>query len=498
MDREALVVEVEGGLIGGTREGSVRAFLGVPYAAPPVGPLRWKPPQPVAPWVGVRPAHAFAPQCVQPGRAADSVYAEYAGVQPMSEDCLTLNVWTAAPDADARLPVMVWFHGGAFQQGAGSNPVFVRGDLPRRGVVLVTFNYRLGPFGFLAHPALTAESGASGNWGLLDMAAALCWVQRHIAVFGGDPRNVTIFGQSAGAAGVIDMLASRRTQGLFARAIAQSFGIARMPKLDEAERSGVAFASRAGTSGLGAHAVAHLRSLSAEELLARYLEQSERFMPIADGAFLDRTVRDTFALGGQQAVPLLIGWNADEGTTFIPPGPVDPSAFRQRLETRFGADAREAERLWPARTPDEARRASIVLIGDELFGWGAWRAATDQARIAPTWVYHFEHAQPFAPDQRFREAERAADLGAFHSGEYPYVFGTTHVLTRPWGDVDRRMTALMQGAWLAFAKHGDPNGDGLPAWPRFTDDERSVLRLAPEPSLIDVPRRAQLAFLDAH
>jgi para-nitrobenzyl esterase len=499
MSHDPLEVAVDAGLIRGRREGDVRAFLGIPYAAPPLGPLRWQPPQPVAPWVGARPATAFAPQCVQPPRAPDSVYADYAGVQPMSEDCLHLNVWTAAsPDAREQRPVMVWFHGGAFQQGAGSNPVFVRGNLAQRGVVLVTFNYRLGPFGFLAHPALTAESGSSGHWGLLDMAAALGWVKRNIAAFGGDPDNVTIFGQSAGGAGVIDMLAAPATRGLFARAISQSFGLARMPMRDEAERIGAAFAERIGAAGLGAAALARLRALPADELLTRYLGQPERFMPVADGAFLERPVRATFARGLQQRLPLLTGWNADEGTTFVPPGPVDPAGFRHRLEVRFGSDLRAAEQFYPARNPLEARASSIALVGDELFAWGAWRAAVDQSKLAPTWVYHYDHPHPYAPGQRFREADRAEELGAFHSGEYPHVFGTTQVLERPWRDQDRRVTALMQAYWLRFAATGDPNATGLPAWPRFADARPTVLRIAPEPSVIAVPRREQLHLLDAH
>ena len=498
------IVTVDGGRIAGRRDGEVRAFLGVPYAAPPVGALRWRPPQPVPPWDGVRPPQAFAPQCVQPGRAADSVYAEYAGVQPMSEDCLYLNVWTAAPSPDASWPVMVWFHGGAFQQGAGSNPVFVRGDLPQRGVVLVTFNYRLGPFGFMAHPALTAESqrdaahgdgpqrGSSGNYGLLDMAAALRWVRRNIARFGGDPANVTIFGQSAGAAGVVDMMASPSTRGLFSKAIAQSFGIARMPSLAEAERSGAAFAER-----IGAKTPEALRALPADVLLARYLEQPERWMPIVDGDFLERPVRETFAAGLQQRVPFLTGWNADEGTTFVPPGPLDPSAFEARLVARFGSRASEARRLYPARDAREARAAAMALVGDDLFASGVWRAACDQARVAPTFVYHWAHPQPFEPGQRWREADDASDLGAFHSAEYPYVFGTTGVLTRPWGAADRRMTALMQALWLRFVHAGDPDGPGLPHWPHFDDADATVLRLAGEPRLVDVPRREHLVLADA-
>ena len=494
-DDPRLTVAVDGGLVRGrldrTRE--VRAFLGIAYAAPPLGALRWKAPQPAVRWDGVRLADAFAPQCLQAGRAEDSVYAEFAGRQPMSEDCLYLNVWSAAPAADAGWPVMVWFHGGAFQQGSGANPVFVEGDLPRHGVVLVTFNYRLGPFGFMAHPELTTEAdgAGSGNYGLLDMTAALGWVRRNIAAFGGDADRVTVFGQSAGAGGSVDLMAAPQARGLFARAIAQSFGVTAMQGLAEAERSGIAFAER-----LGASSVARLREVPGPELLARYLEQRERWMPIVDGALIERPVRETFAAGGQHAVPFLTGWNADEGTTFVAPGEVDPQAFRSRLQSRFGAAAADAERLYPAPDGRAARSASVALIGDELFAWGVWRAARDQARIAPTYLYHFDHPQPFAPQQSYREAPRASDLGVFHSSEYPYVFGSTAVLTREWGEADRRMTALMQGCWQRFAQTGDPNAPDLPHWPRFDDRVPSVLRLAPEPRVIDVPRRAHLALAD--
>jgi para-nitrobenzyl esterase len=490
---DPLVVAVDGGLVRGVREkeGAVRAFLGIPYAAPPLGPLRWRPPQPVPGWHGVRVAETFAPQCLQPGRSPDSVYAEYAGVQPMSEDCLYLNVWSAAPAADARWPVMVWFHGGAFQQGSGAYPVFVRGDLPVHGVVLVTFTYRLGPFGFMAHPALSAESaeGSSGNYGLLDMAAALEWVQRHIATFGGDPDRVTVFGQSAGAGGIVDLMTAAPTRGLFARAIAQSFGIARMSLLADAERSGSAFAERIGAADL-----AQLRGLDGETLLARYLERSERWMPIVDGAFIERPVRETFAAGRQHAVPFLTGWNADEGTTF--PAAADAAALRSRLQVRFGAHAAEAQQLYPAKSDAEARAASLALIGDELFAWGVWRAACDQSRVALTYLYHFDHRQPFATQQRYAEAERAGELGVFHSSEYPYVFGTTAQLTRDWGDADRRVTELMQAYWLQFAATGNPNREGLLSWPRFYDATPSVMRLAADPDLIEVPRHTQLAFAD--
>jgi para-nitrobenzyl esterase len=485
------VVRVDGGFVEGIQPGSVRACLGVPYAAPPLGPLRWQPPQPVPPWNGIRAAQSFAPQCLQPGRPADSVYAEYAGVQPMSEDCLYLKVWSAAPNPDARWPVMVWFHGGAFLQGAGSNPVFVQGDLPGQGVILVTFNYRLGPFGFMAHAQLTSESadGSSGNYGLLDMTAALQWVHRNIAAFGGDLGRVTIFGQSAGAAGVIDMMAAHRTRGLFRQAIAQSFGIATMRTLPEAEQSGARFADR-----LSVPRLSDLRALDGASLLAAYLDQPNRWMPIVDGRFITEPVSDTFSQGRQQAVPLLAGWNADEGTTF--PAASGSAGFDADLARRFGARAGQARQLYPAGTDDQAHRSRRELLGDGLFALGVLRTARWHARVAPTYLYHFDHMQPFRPGQRYREAEPAQELGVFHSSEYPYIFGTTGVLTRDWTDADRRMTRLMQARWLAFAKTGEPNAEGLPHWPVFDGPRPTVLRLAQYSALIDVPRRRHIEWLD--
>jgi para-nitrobenzyl esterase len=481
--REA-IVRTEAGTLRGTAREGLHAFLGVPYAQPPVGSLRWRAPHPAARWDGVRDATRFAPQCLQPPRKPASVYAQYAGEQPMSEDCLCLNVFTPSPDPEARLPVMVWIHGGAFQQGAGSNPVFVQGDLPRRGVVLVTFNYRLGPFGFLAHPQ------ADGNAGLRDMAAALAWVQRNIRAFGGDADRVTVFGQSAGAAAVIALMASPRTQGLFAQAMAHSFGISRMQGREAAQRAGTAF-----VEALGLRSLDEARGLDGETLLARSLASGQRFMPDVDGEFLAEPVQQTFAEGRQQHVPLVIGWNADEGTTF--PAADNLVAWRAQLARRFGARAGEAATLWPAGDDAQARLASMELFGDDLFAWGAWRAACDHAPVAPTWLYHFTHRQPFRTGQQFAEAARPAELGAFHSSEYPYVFGTTQVLDRDWGEADRVVGKLMQSQWRAFAGRGDPNGTGLPTWPRLAPAAGRALRLAPSPEAIPIPHEPRLRLLDA-
>jgi para-nitrobenzyl esterase len=418
------------------------------------------------------------------------VYAEFAGVQPMSEDCLYLNVWTAAPDAQANWPVMVWIHGGAFQQGAGSNPVFVEGDLPQQGVVLVTLNYRLGPFGFMAHPGLSAEGhGASGNYGLQDIVAALRWVGRNIEAFGGDPDNVTLFGQSAGGAAVIDLMASREAQGLFAQAVSQSFGVTPMRTLEEAEQSGARFSGM-----LQAARVDDLRSLHPQRLLEVYLRQPDRWMPIADGRFLRAPVIELFARGEQQRVPLLTGWNADEGTTFAAAASV--SAFRAELARRFGERAAEAQELYPAETDREAREASRLLTGDDLFALGVWRAARSHTRIAPTWVYHFDHPQPFHARQVYREASPASTLGVFHSSEYPYVFGSTGVLTRDWQPADAEVRRVMQDHWLAFARTGSPQVPRRPDWPRYDDAAPTVMRLGAAPRPGPLPRRAQLEFLD--
>lgn len=484
-------VRVDGGVLAGVRDAAtgLSAWLGVPYAAPPVGELRWRAPAPVRAWEGVRRADRLAPQCVQPGRAGDSVYAEFSGVQAMSEDCLTLNVWSPAKTADEALPVMVWIHGGAFQQGSAANPVFVRGDLPRQGVLLVTINYRLGPFGFLAHPELSAEGeGASGNYGLMDMAAALRWVRRNIAAFGGDPARVTVFGQSAGAHGVVALMASPEARGLFRQAIAQSFGISPTEGLAVAEAQGARFAAEAGDGSIAA-----LRALGAEDLLQRYLAQPARFMPVADGRFLPKPLDQIYAASEQQAVPLLTGWNRNEGTAF--PAAASAEAFRAHLKKRFGERVAEAEAFYPAGDDAQAAASSRALFGDQLFAGGVHAAARAQAPLAPTYAYHFAHPQPFKPGQAYREADPAAALGVFHSSEYPYVFGTTRELTRDWGADDDRLTALMQAYWSQFAKTGNPNGEGLPHWPLFEDGRPTLLELKPEPELVDVPRRAQLRFV---
>ena len=339
---EGAAIAVDGGAVTGNwaANAHVRAYLGIPFAAPPVGDLRWKPPQAVAPWQGVRAATSFGPQCLQPNGSPKSVYFEYAGGDlPMSEDCLTLNVWTPAGPAKD-LPVMVWLYGGGFQVGAAARPVFNGTRLAERGVVVVTINYRVGILGFLAHPELSAESTqhASGNYGLLDQVAALHWVKRNIAAFGGNPGNVTIFGQSAGATSVVHLMASPLARGLFHRAVAESTALpARMNSLTDAEALGKAFAQK-----LGAASITELRGKSGREIL----DARTAAGPIVDGWFLPADTYTLFREGKEAPVPFLTGWNRNEGATF--PHAASLAAHKKSVEDKFGKDADRALKLYPA------------------------------------------------------------------------------------------------------------------------------------------------------
>jgi len=484
---------VDGGQVSGRwrANAGVRAYLGVPFAAPPVGELRWRPPQPVAPWQGARAAHAYAAQCMQPPRPRDSVYFEYFGQQATSEDCLYLNVWAPAeaPPQGRGWPVMMWIYGGAFQVGSAANPVFDGTELARRGVVVVAANYRVGVFGFLAHPELTAESPqrASGNYGLLDQAAALRWVRRNAVAFGGDPGNVTVFGQSAGAHSVNHLLASPLARGLFHRAAAQSYGFGpRMSALAEGEREGAEFARR-----LGAPGIAALRARPAQELL----ETRAAMWPIVDGWMLPEATPAVFAQGRQAPVPLLLGWNADEGTTF--PHATTVASHEQMVRRRYGDAADRVLEAYPARDDAGANRASKALFGDATFAWTTWTAARLHARAGhATFLYHFRHPQPLFPGQSYAEIDSPDGLGTFHSSEYPYVFGTLATLTRAWTGADRALSERMGGTWAAFAATGSPNGPGLPEWSRFGDAEESVMHLGDHTGPGPVPGLDRLRFLD--
>ena len=475
------VVNVESGSLAGQYDAdrAVCSFKGVPYAKPPLGPLRWQPPQPPDRWSGVRPAHAFGPRCIQPNRPPHAV--GYFGPEAESEDCLTLNVWTAATAPDEKRPVMVWFHGGAFLVGSASLPIFDGGGLARRGAVVVTVNYRLGRLGFLAHPKLSAEQPfrASGNYGMLDQIAALQWVRDNIAAFGGDPDRVTIFGQSAGASAVSQHMGSPLAKGLFHRAIGQSGGgfFARiLAPLDAAERAGAQF-----VNALGTESIDELRDMPAREIqLAR--PEDGRFKelydaadpkgidrqtawPVIDGYAMPELLMKTFERGAQHDVPLLTGATADEGTT-QPPIP-QLAEFLRRARADWGGMADDYLKMFSASSDAEAERSSRRAIGTRVFNWENWTWANLHARTAraDVYLYYFAHVPPQPKSDAGGDLSRY--LGAFHTAEIPYVFQTLDARRWPWRDSDRELSDTMAGYWINFAATGNPNGAGLPQWPRY-------------------------------
>lgn len=467
----AMEVRTESGRVSGTpiENADVTVFKGIPYAAPPVGELRWQAPQRPPRWEGVRKADEFGARCMQSDRLGD--------IDPlnprMSEDCLYLNIWTPKRTKKERLSVMVWIHGGGHTVGAGSEPWYSGKNLARRGVVAVTINYRLDVFGFLAHPQLrTKQCDASGNYGLLDTIAALQWIKRNIAAFGGDPSAVTIFGESAGSVSISSLMASPLAVGLFERAIAQS-GSAMMPVsspyalrwLREAEQDGVAFAKE-----LGAESIEQLRQIPAEKLLEASLRSHAtfgRFGVIKGDCVLPEDPRVVYEQGRQVDVPLMAGWTADEGTLFNLQRRFakDAPDFRDEMREKFGDKADAVLKLYPADMPEQAQESSDALLGDELVAYPMWRWIELHAQTgkAPVYRYLFD-LRPPAP-----EVSRTplAAPGVFHSADIPYVLDNLEQRDWPWREEDRRLAHIASSYWINFARSGDPNGPSLPEWPVY-------------------------------
>jgi para-nitrobenzyl esterase len=473
-------VAVDSGTLAGTTGASpeIRVFKGIPFAAPPVGANRWRAPQPVAKWKGVRSATEYAPRCTQGDPSG-------ANAPPTGEDCLYLNVWTTADSANDRRPVMVWLYGGGFSGGAGSEPRYAGDGLARKGAVVVTLNYRLGSLGFFAHPELSAEAEpkVSGNYGMLDAIAALQWVQRNIAAFGGDPGNVTVFGESAGANLTGALVASPRAKGLFHRAIAQSGGymgmaMARTGTLARAEEVGAKALADAGIAS-----IADARAKPAAEVFAALRGAGL----VVDGYFIPEDLSLTFANGRQNAVDLLVGSNRDEGTFFARPG-LTTEQFRTRARQRFGVLADDFLEMFSGEDPT----ASYLAAFRDEAAWAMREFAELQARQGnDAYVYYFTRVPPTVPDRPSR--------GATHVAEIPYMFDNLSSPV-PWTDVDRRLADIMSSYWVNFARSGDPNGPGLPPWPAYRGSEtHEVLILGDsitaEPT--DGPMPATLAFFDA-
>jgi para-nitrobenzyl esterase len=497
------VTTASGVVQGTTLASGIHAFRGIPYAAPPVRDLRWKPPQPPAAWQGVRLADRFAAQCMQTRVFGDMMFRN----SGLSEDCLYLNVWTPEASATAKRPVLVYFYGGGFVAGDGSEPRYDGESLAQKGVVVVTMSYRLGVFGFFAHPELTAESPqhASGNYALLDQIEALRWVRQNIAAFGGDPSQVTIGGESAGSFAVSAQMASPLAKGLFVRGIGESGSVlgsfAPVP-LAEAEQQGVAFAKVVGAASL-----ADLRAIPAMQLLeAAARPGAARFSLAVDGHFFPQPPLEIYAAGEQAHVPLLAGWNSEEMNYHALLGPSDatPESFKAAVERLDGDHAGELLKLYPASTNEEAASSATALVSDRFIAYSTWKWAEMQRLTgAPVYRYFYAHPRPpMRPEMGNAVPGLAGGVvrggtdqpplppptGAVHSAEIEYALG--NLATNPvyaWTDDDYTVSRLMEGYFANFIKTGDPNGAGLPEWPAVGSGKEGPERFM----RIDVTPQAQ-------
>jgi para-nitrobenzyl esterase len=483
-------VRTEAGLVSGVKNGSgdVTAYKGIPFAAPPIGNLRWKAPQPAAHWDGVQKCDAFGPSPMQPKPVPFMVYTSEFLIpeQPISEDCLYLNVWTNAKTKTDKRPVFVWIYGGGFTSGGSACAIYDGEAMAKKGVIFVSVNYRVGVFGFLAHPELTKESPdkASGNYGLLDQVSALQWVKKNIAAFGGDPDNVTIAGQSAGSMSVNCLVASPLTKGLFNKAIAESGSLLiKSPmlatyNLQTAEEQGVKLAEKAGTKSL-----ADMRAMPADEVLNKF---QGRYAPIVDGYVLPQSVADIFAANKQNHVPLLTGWNADEAFVM---GFKNKDEYKKQAEKDYGADAEKFLKYFPAETDEQAARSQVELSRNEIFALSGYKWAGIQSKYAnsPVYVYNFARKVPATGDM--------AKYGAFHTAEVPYVMDDLKFLNRPLKPSDHQLAKMMSAYWVNFIKTGNPNGNGLPAWPKYNTSQ-NLVKVFDEKSVTEkVPGKGGLDFL---
>lgn len=477
------VINTPAGAVRGATERGVRVFKGVPYARPPVGPLRWRPPAALPAWTGVRDARAFGPACVQPP-SPPGIYHD--PPRRMAEDCLHLNIW--APEDARGLPVLVWIHGGALAGGYGHQAMYDGAALAKRGLVVVTINYRLGPLGYLAHPGLSAESpdGVSGNYGLLDQIAALRWVRDNIRAFGGDAGNVTVAGESAGALSVMYLMASPAARGLFGKAVAQSAYMVSTPPLkevrfgDSAEATGLKVAAALGTKD-----VAALRAMDAEALTVGAAKAGYIPWGTVDGKLLPRQLVETFDRGEQAPVALIAGFNSGEIRSLrmlAPPVPASAAAYEASIRERYGDLADAFLRLYPSR---DLKEAVLAAPRDALYGWTAERLARAQTAIGqPAFLYLFDHGYPAADEM---------GLHAFHAAEIPYVFGTAGRTPPFWPRIpdrlpERRLATAMGDYWASFARTGVPAAAGQPGWApygreraflAFADASRPGVRLMP-------------------
>jgi para-nitrobenzyl esterase len=476
-------VRTESGPVSGVTsvKSNVKVYKGIPYAAPPVGDLRWREPRPSLAWSVSRKAEQFGATCMQTPYPEGSPYRT--DPEPVGEDCLYLNIWSGAKSPREARPVMVWIHGGSLIKGSGSNPEYDGEELAKKGAVVVTINYRLGVFGFFAHPELTKESDrkSSGNYGILDQIAALEWVQKNIAAFGGDPKRVTIFGESAGSWSVNALVASPLAKGLFHRAIGESSAnFAPLPKLADAEQAGLRVAK-----SMGAETIAALRAKSAAELMKATGDYAQ---PNVDGWMLPDQVFAIFSGGKQNDVPTLIGSTADEGTAFTPPT-LTAEAFKAQVKRRFGSLADEYLKNYPAGSDEQARASYAAAMRDQSMGWEMRTWARLQAKTGKSkvFLYYFSRVPPGPFGKR---------LGAYHASEIQYVFD--NLRNAPVDKPDRDLAKTMSMYWVNFAMHGDPNGKGVPRWLPYSETTDVAMEFGEHVQTTTVPNKVGLDFWDSY
>ena len=480
---QPIVQTASGKVSGEVLPDGIQVFKGIPFAAPPVGELRWKAPQPVASWEGVKACTAFGPSPMQgkPAPFGPWTWGYLIPKEPISEDCLYLNVWSGAKTSKEKRPVLVWIYGGGFSSGGSGCAIYDGTAMAKKGVVFVSINYRVGIFGFFAHPSLTAESGvhASGNYGLMDQAAALAWVKKNIAAFGGDPDNVTIAGQSAGSMSVNAMVATPLTKGLFQKAIAQSGAnfTRTNASLAEAEKDGERLAAGA--------TLAQLRAMPAEELMKK---NGSIRGPIIDGYVLPAHVADLISSGKANDVILMTGWNQDEGMMFGPPQ--NATNYQSAIGKQFGKDSAMALRYYPAGSDEEAALSQLYLSRDQIFGMPNFMWAMTRAeQHKKVFVYRFARKVPATGEY--------AKYGAFHTGEVPYAYNNLKYGDRPYEAIDQSLAELMNDYWVNFIKKGDPNAKGMPQWPAFHADSKTVMVLDVKPMAEPMKDAAALTWLYA-
>jgi para-nitrobenzyl esterase len=474
-------VKTENGLVSGFKNGEISIFKGIPFAAPPVGDLRWKAPQPVNSWTGVLKCEKFSASPIQNNPVPFMMWTEEFITPPgnLSEDCLYLNVWTPASTKKDKLPVFVWIYGGGFNSGSAACAVYDGEEMAKKGIVFVSLNYRVGVLGFMAHPGLSSESGSkvSGNYGLLDQIAALTWIKKNIEAFGGDPEKVTIAGQSAGSMSVCALVASPLAKGLFRGAIAQSGGILnnRLNNFKDAEKSGLAFMKKMNSAD-----ITELRKKAAAELQAA----GGNFSPVSDGYVLPENIFQSFNNHQFNDVAMMAGWVSGDGSLFGGSS-MDPEKYKEQAIKNYGDKAEEFMKLFPGSTNDEIAASQKAVNLLQFAGLPAYLWAGLSKSNA--YLYEYTHVPVDKPG--------FPNYGAFHTSEVPFALHTLHMWKRPWRDVDYAVEKTMNDYWVNFVKNGDPNGKNVPAWTKYEKSSQGIMVIGEESKLVPLLHVNEFEFL---